>query len=148
MTGHDVSRPRASGGCLCGAVKYRLHGPLRPVVACHCAQCLRSHGHYASYTGLPREGVELVEDRGLTWYRSSETARRGFCALCGSSLFWDRIGGPLLSVAAGSLDAPTGLKTLRHIFVEGKADYYELIDDLEKLSEGQSKTWSGKEGKL
>ena len=148
MTSDHDETVRASGGCLCGAVRFRLYGSLRPVVACHCTQCLRSHGHYASYTGLARSGVELTEEKGLAWYRSSETARRGFCTNCGSSLFWDRIGGDFLSVSAGSLDPPTKLKTLRHIFVAGKADYYELADDLEKLPEGQAAPWSGQEGQL
>ena len=77
MTSDHDETVRASGGCLCGAVRFRLYGSLRPVVACHCTQCLRSHGHYASYTGLARSGVELTEEKGLAWYRSSETARRG-----------------------------------------------------------------------
>ena len=48
-------RPRQTGGCLCGAVRYRVAGPLRDVVACHCAQCRRSSGHFAAATAARYE---------------------------------------------------------------------------------------------
>ena len=126
-----------SGGCLCGAVRFELRGPLRPVVACHCRQCQQSHGNYAAYTRLPRAGLSFTADRGLTWFASSEKARRGFCGTCGASLFWDSLGSDEISVAAGCIDPPSGLKTVRHIFVESKGDYYELTDGLEQLPAGQ-----------
>jgi len=40
---------RATGGCLCGAVRYEVLGPLRDVVLCHCSHCRRTHGHVAAY---------------------------------------------------------------------------------------------------
>jgi hypothetical protein len=122
-----------SGGCLCGAVRYELSGELRDVVNCHCTQCRRFHGHVAAYTAVARDDLKLVEDGGLEWCRSSEGARRGFCARCGSSLLWERIDAPSVSISAGSLDQPSGLRTVRHAFVADKADYYEITDGLEKL---------------
>ena len=118
--------PSASGRCLCGAVAYELRGPLRAVVNCHCGQCRRTHGHVAAYTNLPRTNLTLTEARGLKWYASSGSARRGFCGECGASLFWDRLDGDTISVAAGTLEAPTGLTTAADIFVADKGDYYEL----------------------
>lgn len=126
----------AKGGCLCGAVRYEVSGPLRPVVSCHCGQCLKYHGHYAAYSAAPTEAVGFTEDRGLTWFRSSDFARRGFCGACGSSLFWQRDDSGRLSIAAGSFDDPSRLRTVRHIFVEDKADYYEIADGLEQLPRG------------
>ncbi len=119
-----------TGGCLCGAVRYALSGKLRPVVNCHCGQCRRSHGHYAAYTSVARDGFALTESRGLKWYRSSPLARRGFCAECGGSLFWDPPDRDTLSVAAGSLDDATGLTTLCHIYVADKGAYYRIDDGL------------------
>lgn len=124
---------RATGGCLCGAVRYTIHGPLRDVVACHCGQCQRTHGNYSAYTMAQTADIELTENGGLHWYQSSETARRGFCRVCGTSLFWEPKGKDTMSIAAGSLDQPTGLKTIRHIFVADAGDYYEISDGLEKL---------------
>ena len=123
-------RPSATGGCLCGAVAYELRGPLRPVVNCHCGQCRRTHGHIGAYTNLPRARLSLTETRGLKWYASSDVARRGFCGTCGASLFWDRLESDAISVAAGTLDAPSGLTTAADIFVADKGDYYELPEGL------------------
>ncbi len=128
--------PRATGRCLCGAVRYQIRGPLRPVVNCHCSQCLRTHGNVAAYTSAARADLVLTEDRGLKWYRSSEVAQRGFCRDCGASLFWEPLGGDRVSIAAGSIDPPSGLKTIRHIFVADKGDYYEIADGLETLPAG------------
>ena len=127
-------QPIRSGGCLCGAVRYEFSGEPRDVVNCHCGQCRRFHGHIGAYTALARNDFKLLEDSGLEWYRSSEWARRGFCAGCGSSLVWERIDAPSISISAGSLDQPTGLRTVRHVFVADKADYYEITDGLEQLS--------------
>jgi hypothetical protein len=124
----DESEVRANGGCLCGAVRYRVTGPLRDVVACHCNQCRRTSGHYVAATAARSADFELLEDEGLQWYESSNGARRGFCKHCGSSLFWDPVEGGQISIMAGTLDGASGLATAAHIFVEHAGDYY-LIDD-------------------
>ena len=136
MTAEPNAKPRATGGCLCGAVRYEVRGPLRGVVNCHCGQCRKVHGHVAAYTSAARADLVLIEDRGLKWYASSEIARRGFCGDCGASLFWEVLNQGPISIAAGGIDAPSGLTTLRHIFTAHKGDYYEITDDLEALPDG------------
>ena len=115
------------GGCLCGAVRYRVEGPLRPVIACHCAQCRKSSGHFAAATSAPRDRIEVAGE--VTWYQSSETARRAFCPTCGGGLFWDGEGDNL-SIWAGTLDGPTGLTVAGHIYCADKGDYYDLPQDI------------------
>jgi hypothetical protein len=132
-TSADATDVRATGGCLCGAIRYEVRGPLRDVVNCHCGQCRRAHGHYAAYTNAEWSAVTLSGAEHLRWFESSDFARRGFCTTCGSSLFWERRGSSSVSIAAGSLDAPTGLKTVRHIFVKDAGDYYRIDDGLEAL---------------
>ena len=127
------STNQKTGSCLCGAVRYEVSGPLTDVHICHCGQCRRQSGHCVAATEAQRSDFLLTEERGLKWYRSSDYARRGFCAECGSALFWDN-GGDEVGINAGSLDAPTGLKTTKHIFVEDKGDYYEIADDLPKFA--------------
>ncbi|MEM6277279.1 MAG: GFA family protein [Pseudomonadota bacterium] len=117
----------AEGGCLCGAVRYRAEGPLRPVVACHCEQCRRTTGNYVTATSCARDAIEITGE--VRWYVSSETARRGFCPICGSQLFWDGAGANL-SIMAGTMDGATGLTLKGHIFCANKGDYYEIADDL------------------
>ena len=140
MSPTKSAAPRARGGCLCGAVTYEVHGPMRDVVNCHCGQCRRTHGHVAAYSRVQRADLVMTETRGLKWYKSSDTARRGFCQDCGASLFWDRLHGETTSVAAGTLDEPTGLRTIRNIFVSHKGDYYTIDDGLEALPEGHPPT--------
>ena len=129
MTADDAeqeAQTAKSGGCLCGAVRFRVAGPMRPVVLCHCGQCRRTHGHIAAYSSALRQHVTLIEDRGLKWFQSSEIARRGFCRDCGASLFWEPKGEGRLAIAAGSLDLPSGLNTAGQVFVEDAGDYYEI----------------------
>jgi len=130
----------SSGGCLCGAVRYRARN-LRDVLFCHCEKCRRTHGHVSAYASARREDLELVNDRGLTWYRSEtdETpgVHRGFCRVCGSSLFWDPRGQEHVYISAGTLDQPTGLRAVGHIWLSQAGDYYRITDDLPR-SEGSS----------
>ncbi|MDP6572257.1 MAG: GFA family protein [Rhodospirillales bacterium] len=120
----------ATGGCLCGAVRYEVRGEVRPVINCHCGQCRRFGGHFGAYTHVDDDQFTLADERGLKWYQSSREALRGFCAECGSSLFWNAPERSGISIAAGSLDQPSGLDTAEHIFVADKADYYAITDGL------------------
>jgi hypothetical protein len=117
---------RATGGCLCGAVRFEVLGALRDVVECHCAMCRRTHGHIGAYTATPKGNLRVVESRGLKWYRSSEQARRGFCAECGGTLFFEPLDKDYMAIAAGTLDPPTGLKTIVQIHVNSAGDYYPI----------------------
>jgi hypothetical protein len=122
----------ATGRCLCGAVRYEVTGELRDVLICHCQECRRWHGHVAACTAASRADLVLLEQRGLRWIDSPQSdahARRGFCAECGSSLFWDAPGRPTVSIAAGTLDGHTGLRVAAHWYVAQAADYYELPAD-------------------
>ncbi len=138
MGRRNRSRPpiRGTGGCLCGAVRYEVRGPLRPVVDCHCSQCRRTSGHFAAFTATRPEDLVLIESGGLRWYWSSATARRGFCEICGSSLFWEPASGERVSIAAGTLDPPTRLSTAVHVFVEDSGDYYAIGDGLPRRADG------------
>lgn len=118
-----------AGGCLCGAVRYRIRGALRGVIACHCSQCRRTSGHYAAMTSAPSANIELTRSEGLLWYKSSDTAERGFCGRCGGNLFWKQAGRDAISITAGTLDTPTHLAVEEHIFVADKSDYYTIDDD-------------------
>ncbi|MBK3775193.1 GFA family protein [Azospirillum sp. YIM DDC1] len=125
-----------TGGCLCGGVRYRATERPMGVVNCHCGQCRRFHGHFGAYITIPRETVVIEAQDTLSWYRSSAKAQRGFCSRCGSSLFWSGDEGALLDIAAGTLDQPTSLTTLRHIYAADKGDYYTLDDGLERFPQG------------
>lgn len=115
-----------TGGCMCGGVRYEIRGPLRGVIGCHCVQCRRASGNYVAATACRRQAFTLVKDGSLKWYVAVKGFRRGFCGDCGSSLFFEEDGGERVSIAAGSLDEPQGLKTVAHIFVSEAGDYYDI----------------------
>jgi hypothetical protein len=116
---------RATGGCLCGAVRYEIQGALAAASACHCSQCRRHHGALGVYTLAPAERYKITGGRHVAWYESSPGIRRGFCRICGSKLFWKRVGSGQLDAVVGTLDPPTGLIIERHIHLPDAGDYYD-----------------------
>jgi len=132
---------RATGGCLCGAVRYRVTGRLRRVVYCHCGQCRKTSGHFVASTACAPEHLEFISDDGLEWYRSSEKAQRGFCRTCGSSLFWKPEHGEHISIMAGTIDPPTNLTSNRHIFVDDASDYLVIADGLPQVGGDDEELW-------
>jgi hypothetical protein len=115
-----------SGGCLCGNVRYEVHGKLRDVIACHCTQCRRTSGHFVAATACRRQNFTLLKAETLKWYSAVPGFRRGFCGECGSTLFFEEVGGERVSIAAGSLDEPQGLTIAAHIFASEAGDYYKI----------------------
>jgi hypothetical protein len=101
------------GGCLCGAVRYRVKGsPLRGS-ACHCTTCQRRTGSAFGYGAYFREeDVEFVKDgeRRSYEHRSDETGRWlrfEFCVVCGTQLTWTVEASPgLRAIGIGTLDDP------------------------------------------
>ena len=131
----EASAVRATGSCLCGAVRYEITGALRDVVLCHCEMCRRTHGHVGAYTATPKGGLRVVEDRGLKWYRSSANARRGFCGECGGTMFFDPMTKDYFAIAAGTLDSPTGLTTRVQIYVASAGDYYPIDQSIRQRAD-------------
>ena len=104
--------------------RVRRHGRYRPPPAPQAARPVvppRDHpaGDDAEREHREREQTDHTDEREL-----------GFCRECGSRLFWRRVGGARTSIAAGTLDEPTGLRTVAHIYVGSKGDYYEIADGL------------------
>lgn len=116
------------GACLCGAVRLEAPGPLKPATACHCSQCRRQSGHYWASTDVAKADLKLEGTENITWFQSSEKVRRGFCAKCGSAMFWDPIFKDIMGVAMGVFDNPTDTKLALHIFTADKGDYYDIGD--------------------
>lgn len=114
---------RARGGCHCGAVRFEVRGPIRDVMVCHCSDCRRIHGHLAAHSATRWSDLAFSRQDGLKWYASSALARRGFCAACGSALFYDLHGRDIVSLSAGALDQPTGIEIALHVFQGSAADY-------------------------
>jgi hypothetical protein len=115
-----------TASCLCGKVAFELRGPLADVISCHCKQCRKQTGHFWASTHSADTDINFIRNGTLTWYRSSDSAQRGFCSACGSTLFWKRDYSDTTSVCAGAIDDHTELKTAGHIYCSDASDYYEI----------------------
>lgn len=137
MTGFSVS-----GGCQCGAVRYRVTEPARELYHCHCSMCRRLHGAvFASFAIVGRESF-LIEhgDEILRRYDSSAGAYRCFCGHCGSQIYSDVAKFPdLRFYTIGALDGGAhpghAAGNERHIFVGSKIPWWHITDDLPQAHE-------------
>jgi len=128
-------RSVVKGRCECGEVEFTVESPRKSVTVCHCSQCRRTSGHLWASTHAPYDQVEFSKDAGLEWYASSDTAKRGFCRRCGSSLFYRMNDEDGIGIAAGCIEDPTGLHLGKHIFVASKGDYYDIKDNVPLIDE-------------
>ncbi|RZT11287.1 Uncharacterized conserved protein [Duganella sp. CF402] len=78
------------GSCLCGGIRYRAALPVAYASHCYCTMCQKQHGAAAgSYANVASAGFVIEQGAALvTEYASSDEGRRGFCSVCGSTLFW------------------------------------------------------------
>ena len=126
------------GSCLCGAVRFDVDADIPPMDACHCTKCRKFTGHFNVGCDVPRAAVTIHGEEHVTWYRSSEKVRRGFCATCGSSLFFDpidQVKHAWFGISMGAFDGPTNTHIKFHIFVADKGDYYEIGDGLPQYAQ-------------
>lgn len=79
---------------------------------------------------MPRAALTVFGGDKVGWYHSSEKVRRGFCTVCGSSLFFDPIHHERIGIYMGAFDTPTNTRLAMHIFVADKGDYYDIADGL------------------
>ncbi|MBI2719327.1 MAG: GFA family protein [Rhizobiales bacterium] len=95
-----------TGGCQCGAVRYRITGPLGKAGICHCRMCQKAFGSFGA--ALVKVAVaDLAWTRGTPGsFRSSAVVARGFCSACGTPLFMREDGDPRYEISIGSLDDP------------------------------------------
>ena len=116
------------GSCNCGAIKWEATGEMRGIVACHCGQCRKQTGLYYAATNVSDANLKVEQDGSLSWYQSSPKAKRGFCSVCGSAMFWKHADDDFTSILAGSIDGEAGIEITNHIFVGDKAEWYEITD--------------------
>jgi len=122
------------GQCLCGDVQFKTPEP-NTIDACHCGMCQKWAGGAFIGADYFQGGVTITKDDGLTWYASSDWAKRGFCKTCGSSLFY-RLNDheDFWAICAGSLDLPDGMTLGKEIFIDKKPTYYTLAGDHPRLT--------------
>ena len=138
-----TATPIHKGGCHCGGVRYQTAAQLRPVLVCHCYDCMKTIGNSIA---APENEVEITETT-LQWYRSSPVAQRGFCNHCGASLFFRADGSGRLSISAGTLDDASGLTCAGQIYAHDHHGFMPLPEALEDLDEAYLRGDIGDTGK-
>ncbi len=130
--------PPFSGGCQCGAVRYRLDAAPRGTHICHCRMCQKASG--APLMAVPGvEAKDVALTRGaLSIFVSSDIAERGFCARCGAPLTYRSKRFDNLSVTIGGLDHPTDFEPKRQLGVESRLLWFA---GLAALPEVATPTW-------
>lgn len=119
-----------TGGCQCGAVRYRLKGDLADPHLCHCRMCQKATGNYfMPVATAPHDQLELTRGE-PAWFASSAVARRGFCAACGTPLFYDMPGEAIIGIVLGALDAPDSVPPVRQSGMESRVTWFDRLPAL------------------
>ncbi len=122
---------RHEGGCLCGAVRYRVAGTVGSVTHCHCNSCRRSAGAaFVTWFTVPRERVTWTGAR-PSQFASSPGVLRQFCGTCGTDLTYqnEKAAGSM-DITVGSLDCAAGHPADRHIWTADRLDWLRIDDNL------------------
>ena len=120
-----------TGSCHCKDVTFQISGPLRPIIICHCTDCLRTAGF--SWAAAQFASAQLTflsgEDK-IDWYASSQQAKRGFCKRCHAQLFFRANDSGVTSVSPGMLDDLTGLEAAGHIYRSSMPHCCQQVENL------------------
>lgn len=118
------------GGCLCGAVRYRVRLEKAEGYYCHCRMCQLAFGSVFA----PWINVALAD---LTWlaerpkrYASSRIAERGFCGTCGTPLSFHFNDSPRIDLSIGSFDQPERIRPVSHFAIETRVAPWHVPDGL------------------
>jgi hypothetical protein len=125
-----------TGGCQCGAVRYRARAATSDAYYCHCRMCQRALGNVsAAFVNVKK--IDVAFERGQpTYYASSKFARRGFCRECGTPLSFEYVARPNMDLTVGSLDHPERVRPTSHFGVESRLAAFHKPDALpEKRTE-------------
>ena len=121
MTDIDPKTMGVTGGCQCGAVRYRLDLVEKGTHICHCRMCQKASGGPFMASVLTSS---LIVTRGkLSTFASSEIAERGFCAACGTPLTYRSIPGAFVIVTIGSLDDPNAFSPKAQYGAESRVSW-------------------------
>ncbi|NNE81602.1 MAG: GFA family protein [Silicimonas sp.] len=125
-----------TGGCMCGACRYKAKGKMLWTAYCHCRDCQRASGaDYVSWFGMERSGVTWSGPR--QEFESSPGVTRSFCSTCGTPLSFESHVFPTEThFYAPSLDDLSLYLPKGHVFWSEHVPWLSNGDDLPKHPKG------------
>ena len=119
-----------SGGCQCGAVRFRVEGELGDASVCHCRMCQKAvGGPFAALSKVPLSRFSWTRGQPAR-FQSSSAAERHFCAACGTPLSFRRIDGPRIEILTGTFDRPDRVIPTRQYGTESRLGWVVGIANL------------------
>lgn len=123
-----MTKEAHTGGCQCGAVRFRVEGTLPDASICHCRMCQKAFGSFYAPLVSVRE-ADFVWTRGAPKkFQSSNAAARGFCADCGTPLTYEALDG--LAIAIGAFDDPSTIAPKIQWGIEAGLPYVHSLSEL------------------
>jgi hypothetical protein len=121
-----IPPPPYEGGCLCGAVRYRVNAQPMAINACHCRDCRKLTGAAnLLMVAVPRDAFHQMSGAVDRFRKRADSGRDVDlvrCAECGTRLWHEPLASPaLLFFAAGTLDDPDWAVPTSHIWIEKAA---------------------------
>jgi hypothetical protein len=120
-----------AGGCLCGAVRYRVTGKPKNTMVCHCETCRRAAGApVVAWLTYPTSRFRLTKGKPAE-FRSTPPVRRTFCGDCGTPLTYAHEKSPnTIDVTTCSLDAPGSFPPTHHSWLSDDVSWVRFGDRL------------------
>jgi hypothetical protein len=121
------------GSCLCGAVRYEMHGPNQWFTHCHCSMCRKHHGTlHGTSIGIAQQNFKWLQgEADIVHYRSSPAFERPFCKHCGSVV--PDTSGEVVVIPAGTVEGDLDMRPRAHIFVASKSPMHTITDDMKQF---------------
>lgn len=135
-----MSQTVHTGGCQCGAVRYRISGPLGSSGVCHCRMCQKASGNF---------GMILVsaDFKHFDWTRgkpaefaSTPVTTRGFCKDCGTPLYMSEHGHHAYEICVGTLDDPDAAAPDHEVGIESKRAWFHTLTSLPGITTDEDRT--------
>lgn len=143
-----------AGGCLCGGVRFEIQRAVGPFELCHCTRCRKGSGAaFAAMLGVRTADFRLVQGADLIARYDAPIIRRppayrvSFCQRCGSPVPDPKPNAEWFEIPAGLLEGDPELRPDKHIFVELKAPWFTITDDLPQLTKGMLADWRRQHGR-
>jgi len=133
----SASAASVTGGCQCGAVRYRLNATPTGANICHCRMCQKAGGAPFMAFGGVRLSEFVVTQGAIATFSSSDIAERGFCARCGTPLTYHELESDRVSVTLGSLDDPVAVEPKTQLGVESRVPWLMRAMSLPEIGVAQ-----------